>query len=59
LNKVMKIKYYTNLIMAILILESLLIISNLFIKTDPTKPIHQKSRRAAVGLLLLLQALPM
>ena len=35
LSKVMKIKYYTNLIMAILILESLLIISNLFIKTDP------------------------
>ncbi len=35
LSKVMKIKYYTNLIMAILILESLLIISNLFIKTAP------------------------
>ncbi|MGB3480278.1 MAG: hypothetical protein WBB67_14105 [bacterium] len=35
LSKVMKIKYCTNVIIAVVILESLLILSNLFIKTDP------------------------
>ncbi|MGB3341377.1 MAG: hypothetical protein WBB37_07845 [bacterium] len=35
LKKIMKIKYYTNLIMAIIIMEGLIILSNLFIKTDP------------------------
>ncbi len=35
LKKIMKIKYYTNLVMAIVIMEGLLIISNIFIKTDP------------------------
>ena len=35
LKKVMKIKYITNLVLAIIIMEGLLILSNIFIKTDP------------------------
>lgn len=35
LRRIIKIKYFTNLIIVIIIVESLLILANLFIKTDP------------------------
>ena len=35
LKKVMKIKYITNLVLAVIIMEGLLILANFFIRTDP------------------------